>query len=483
MNNMDLDKLLADKLSNMPLDDSLVKDISPCKRSMKYILWGLCLSLFDVVIFYDFTILTKIIGCICLLIGFRSIRNENKYFKVGYICSIILNVRMVIFAILEMSIWKDVVMIYIGVLNIVTFLIISLLMYACLWFGIWNMENKAGKEEHSKSPVVLAVLYTAIVIMGLITITGIWVIIWGVAYICAIVGVFKTYKAVEEVGYVVKASSIKVPNWILVTATVTVAFVGVLVINVFNKYPMDWQKYEVVQDEEIDNMRKQLIEEGVPSYVVNDLSAEDIKQCAEAELVMMHEAEDDLYKIDVKIMSYAFCLDEEGRLKIINYFMWEEDTKFYGTELVTYAGNNVKKAENISGYVFYDKNETSYRAPYYRIEYVEEADFIISADVPAFEGNNSSLYTGFSYNKKGTNYRGYLTFETEYLDYDEIQLYENVEIKYWHQNWIIQYPMQTAWEYVKNNYNWEDKYNRFILKRNDLSLGDLVKHREEEDGF
>ena len=76
-----------------------------------------------------------------------------------------------------------------------------------------------------------------------------------------------------------------------------------------------------------------------------------------------------------------------------------------------------------------------------------------------------------------------MTFETEYLDYDEIQLYENVEIKYWHQNWIIQYPMQTAWEYVKNNYNWEDKYNRFILKRNDLSLGDLVKHREEEDGF
>ena len=69
MNNLDFDKLLADKFSNMPLDDELVENISPGKRSMKYILVGLCFSLFNIVIFFDFTMLTKIVGFICLLIG------------------------------------------------------------------------------------------------------------------------------------------------------------------------------------------------------------------------------------------------------------------------------------------------------------------------------------------------------------------------------------------------------------------------------
>ena len=477
MNNLDFDKLLADKFSNMPLDDELVENISPGKRSMKYILVGLCLSLFNIVIFFDFTMLTKIIGFICLLIGFRSIRNENKFFKLGYVSAIVLNIHTVIFHVLDMSIWKDSIVSEIGLLSTIIFLSMSLLMYVGIWLGIWNIETKAGKTEHSKSPAVLAVLYASVVVMGLIKVTGFWAIVWAVAYICTIVGVFKTYKAVEDVGYVVKASSIKVPNWVMVTAMVFVTIVGVIVINGFNKYPMDWQKYEVAQNAELDNMRKQLIEEGIPAYVVNDLTAEDIKQCAQAKLVLTHEAEEDLYKINVKLMSYAFCMDEEsGRLKIINYFVWDENTKFYGTELITYGGNNVRNAENISGYVFYDKNGNSYRSSYYRMEYVEGPVINLPVEVPGIEGNTSSLYTGFSFNERGTNYRGYLTFETEYLVYGDVNLHENVEIKYWHQNWIMQYPMQTAWEYAKNN-DWTDKYNRFVLKRNDLPLGNIEKYQ------
>ena len=107
MTDKELEKMLEEQFDMLPPDDLMVKDITPWKRSMKYIFAGLFLMVVNIVIFIDISWLANICGYIFILLGFRNIRNENVYFKVGYIGAIILNIRKLIYILLEMSIWKE----------------------------------------------------------------------------------------------------------------------------------------------------------------------------------------------------------------------------------------------------------------------------------------------------------------------------------------------------------------------------------------
>lgn len=165
-------------------------------------------------------------------------------------------------------------------------------------------------------------------------------------------------------------------------------------------------------------------------------------------------------------MSYVFCVDENtGRLKTVQYFVWDGEPSFYGTELITYKGNDIINAENISGYIMYDEEDVTYRAPYYRTDYVDCVNQVMG-------GTESILFTEFSFDREGSNYRGYITCETDCIVYDSgNKTHEAVAVDYYHQNWRMLYPAQTAWDYraingMPSSHDWE-KFSRF---RHDVGL-------------
>lgn len=293
-------------------------------------------------------------------------------------------------------------------------------------------------------------------------------IVWMVLYICLLLEVYKIYKSLESSGYVIKASSIKIPNWIITTGIIAVIFIGAWLVSSFNKYPMEWERYEAEQTVEIEKMKQQLMEQGIPEYVLDDLTAEDIEQCAGASVVVVDdEAINANIGMDAKLpklMSYAFCIDEEiSRWKIVHYFVWDGEPSFFGTEAISYSGNNIINAENISGYVIYDEEDATYRAPYYCMDYVDYVE-------PIMGMVDTELFTGFSFDREGSNYRGYITYELV------SKMTINITMDYYHQRLRIIYPAQTAWDYGELKVRtlfFSDKWEIFSHIRNGISIEPL----------
>ena len=462
MTDKELEKMLEEQFDMLPPDDYLVKDITPWKRSMKYIFTGLFLMVVNIVIFIDISWLANICGYIFILLGFRNIRNENVYFKVGYIGAIMLNIRKLIYILLEMSIWKESIWLPSWNARFIISCALHMLIYVCVWLGIRKIESKVGKDKHSMHAALLPIYYGIMIIMAMMQTTGFIVIIFIALYINLLVELYRIYKSLEDSGYVIKASAIKFPNWAIVVSMIAICVIGVFVVSSFNKLPMKWERYEVTQTAEIDAIKHELIEQGIPEYVLNDLTVEDIKQCDGALAVVVDgidvvAGDVDMSENPLKVYTYAICLDKEiSRWKFVHYLVWESEPDFDGIEAISYNCYQFMNAENVSGYVMYDEEDVTYRAPYYSVDYEEYA-------VPFVGISSKDLVTRFSFDREGDNYRGYLTYELV----SEISV--NVMVDYYHQDSKIIYPANIVWNLadIKENVKEHSKiWAPFIHIRN-----------------
>ena len=466
MDDMELEKVFIEQFDMMSLDDSVVEEITPWKRSMKYIFSGLILMVMNIVLFIDVTTITKMCGYLLLLLGFRNLKKENTFFKIGFIVAIVLNVQMILFTLLEMSIWKENIWTLSLELNFIISFVEHMLIYICVWLGIWKVESKVGEGKRSKSTALLPISYGIMGILAIMNTTGVLAFICIALYICLIVEVYKVYKNLESSGYVIKPSSIKISNGVIVISMVVTFIIGIFVVSSFNKYPMEWNPYVTEQTTDVEEMKKKLISQGVQEKVLNDLPKEEIEKCASASAVVVSDSEinanDSADTKLLKMMSYAFCLDEKtSRWKILHYFIWEDEPSFYGTEVISYGSNEIKQAENISGYIMYDEEDVTYKAPYYHTDYVN-----------VIEGwEYSNFFTSFSFDKKGSNYRGYFTYEQVEGEMNAVDL--DITMDYFHQHWIVNFPAQTAWEYGEietGTMIYIDKWEKFSKIRNSISV-------------
>ena len=87
LNENDFENLLKNSLNDIP-PQNIIDEVSPYKDAIGHIVWGIGLT----TITLNFLLLNYIlpfIGAILMLLGFRSLRQENKWFFGGYILSII----------------------------------------------------------------------------------------------------------------------------------------------------------------------------------------------------------------------------------------------------------------------------------------------------------------------------------------------------------------------------------------------------------
>ena len=78
MNEDDFDALLKDSLPDLPPED-VVADVTPWRRAMNRVLTGLGLTSITLNFLYLDYILPAI-GMVLLLLGFRALRRENRWF-------------------------------------------------------------------------------------------------------------------------------------------------------------------------------------------------------------------------------------------------------------------------------------------------------------------------------------------------------------------------------------------------------------------
>lgn len=465
MTDRDFDLLLEEEIATLPPTDALVEDITPWRRAVGRILWGMALC----GITFNFLLLDYIlpaIGTMLMLLGFRTLRRENRWFLAGFIAAV-LRAAFVMFAdILSATIWRSAFYASPAVPWLTGWnLCLSVLPALCVWGGFRAVRNQAGVEKNSRgfwlvvyylllSALALAELDATLVALGMV-----------VVYILLLRSLWKYSHDLEDAGYTVQASPVRLSD-----RTLTLLLAGITALGIacgylfFDQYPMDWAPQEITGAEATE-VKTELLELGFPEDILSDLTDADILACRGAARVHVESREHpvndgrmvsirddegntshqyvyDTYEL--RITQIAVEIPGEARqFVIIQHFLWLEDPGFRGTDAIQIwpasrqEDQGWLKTADYSGRVLYDQDGVSYASAYHFL------GSITGTATSVFWENQISTdgIAAFSLPRGGENGRGYICYTVAEGDPGHIL---DGWFNYYYQESALQYPVQTA---------------------------------------
>ena len=471
----DFEALLEECVSELPPVD-VVNDVTPWKTAMNRILWGMALTTITFE-FWNLDYILPMIGMFLMLFGFRTLREENKWFKTCWRLMLIRITYFVFICILDATIYRSMLEgsnISMGLTTIS--LVIIFIQIFCFWKGIRKVQEKAGLPQRAKAAIVLLVWYGMMICLGIAQYAGIltWVLLIG--YICIIRSLYKLSKELAEAGYAIESAQIKVSEGKVVAGVLMIMIVGISCGYLFlHSYPMDWQPAVTGEDEKIKGIKNQLIEIGFPKAVLEDVTEEDILACEGAlrvvtdvndhpvnvgRLVEERQAHGIIHRYiayDRKELRFTHIAvelpGEQERWKVFHHFEFIFHPGFYGTESIQLWScyrNHPDAWEpegEVTGQVLYDEDGQTFVAPYASLKEETYQTYNL-----VFTGTTRStdVFADFSMPSEGEKHRGYLSYTTKEVK-DGVILASRVN--YTHQNNGWQYPVLTATEKRMQN-NW-----------------------------
>ncbi len=473
MNEKDFDSMLESTMSELPPED-IVYEVTPWKKSMHRVLIGLAFSSLTLN-FWCLNYILPALGFILMLLGFRTMHRENTPFKACYAITLIRSAYYFPMLILNATIYQQVFYEsgwtwYLTIGN----LILQFIQLVCLWQGIKAVQRKAGLEEHAGGAVGLMIWFIIICLLGIINYSGIIIAaIVILVYILAIRSLWKLAGEMDEAGYMIEAAPVRVPDIVLTGIIVGALAVGLVLAYIFGgTYHMDWQLIEVTENAEIDEIKAHLVSLGFPDDILDDMTDADILDCKGATRVALcvrehpfNEGHEEMVYIedpiptwmepgyhkqtvyDVKelvLTGVAVELPtEREHWKIIHHFRWAADPGYFGTESIQLwpAYRSTEgwwgKASDCTGRVLYDKNDSTYTAPYISLgneTYTKNSIFW-------GESVSTDIFAEFSLPNDGENQRGYIAYTIKEMNDGAII---DAWINYTHQQTWTQYPALTA---------------------------------------
>ena len=262
-------------------------DVSPWRGAMSCIVWGIALKTLTLQLLYLDDILPTL-GCILLVLGFRTLRQENGALRWAYGLSIATAVVRSACAVLQ-ALPVDVGLTF-GYVDGA----LMLGMLIALWRGMIGVSRAAGAEKPSAPAAgALAAFYAVLIPLAFIGLEG-WLLVLPVlaVYLVILRNLVKLFRSLENTGYAIHAAPVRLPM-----AAVLWGYLGltlaavVLAMLLGQRYPMDWQvRDDAPQDETI---RAELLALGMPWRVLDDLTAEEVAAMSGARAVFVNE--DKLY--------------------------------------------------------------------------------------------------------------------------------------------------------------------------------------------
>ena len=262
-------------------------DVSPWRSAMYCIVWGIALKTLTLQILYLHYILPTL-GCILLVLGFRTLRQENEALRWAYglsIAAAVMRSAAMVLAALPVDVGRT-----FGCADSA----LMLGMLIALWRGMTGVSRAAGAEKPSAPAAgALAAFYAVLILLAFIGLEG-WLLVLPVlaVYLVILRNLVKLFRSLENTGYAIHAAPVHLP-----AAAVLWGYLGltlaavVLAMLLGQRYPMDWQvRDDAPQDAAI---RAELLELGFPQDVLDDLTAEEVARMSGARAVFVNE--DKLY--------------------------------------------------------------------------------------------------------------------------------------------------------------------------------------------
>lgn len=157
--------LLAQSVAELPPEE-IVADVTPWRRAMNRILFGMALCAITLN-FWCLNYILPAIGTVLLLLGFRTLRRENRWlggcFAVTVIraacffATLILNTT-----ILQSAVFTPAVTTTLTVTNAV----LLLALYFCFWRGLLAVQKKAGLPAQAGGALALIVWYALVCVLA-----------------------------------------------------------------------------------------------------------------------------------------------------------------------------------------------------------------------------------------------------------------------------------------------------------------------------
>ena len=468
LNENDFENLLKNSLNDIP-PQNIIDEVSPYKDAIGHIVWGIGLT----TITLNFLLLNYIlpfIGVILMLLGFRSLRKENKWFFGGYILSIIRLIYVLSSLILNSTIYNEFIQQsdfadFLGIFN--TF--VNLMIFICFWRALKAIKKKSNIDINTGFGLLF--LYIILCVLAFLNYNGLILgIIFLIIYFLTLKSLYNISSKIENAGYIIKTAEVKYSNEFVVKGILIFLAICIIIGYVFfHSYNMNWTEYKS------ENQKSSIIDLGFPEYpeyILKDMSEEDIKELEGAKQVVVNVREHPINKGRVEETKYyedgktithqqtvydvkelkvtSIGVELENEWKIIHYFEWTHKPKFYGTESIEilpayYHFEYWALSSDIAGYVFYDKDNTVYRADYSSIDeekYKKDTMWGVSM--------NANIFARFSMPNDGENHRGYITYNIMSLNPDTICIVNSC-FNYTHQKSWLQYPVKTATENRKTS--------------------------------
>ena len=294
------DQLLRENASALP---PAMAEVNPWREAMWLVLWGMGLT----TITFNFLYLDMILpalGGILLVLGFRTLRQENRALQWCWRLSIaIASVRSASFALAALPV---------DVKNVPAYAVMAMTfaLYCCLWRGMVGVSRAAGAEKPAAPAAgALVIFYAVICALAFLELSG-WLAVLPVliAYIVILRNLVKLARSLADTGYAIHAAPVRLPSTAVLWGYLGLTLAAVLLAMFLGqRYPMNWQvRDDAPQDETI---RAELLDLGFPEQVLDDLTAEEAAHMSGA----------------VKVYTETEPLYEDETYREVTTSVWNED--------------------------------------------------------------------------------------------------------------------------------------------------------------
>lgn len=468
MTDADFEAILARSVPDVPPEE-IVAEVTPWRRAMNRVLFGMALC----AVTLNFLCLNYIlpaIGTVLLLLGFRALRQENRWLGGCFVCAVLRAACVFPSLILNTTILQS------DAFRNAAAVVSAALMLAlllCFWQGLRAVQRKAGLPAQGGGALALIVWYALVCVLAAVHYTG-WIvpIAMLVGYGCILRSLYRLSGVLDEAGYAIAPGPVRVTDRCLVLVLAAALGIGCTLGYLFGgSYRMDWQPADASTQTQTAAIRQQLLDLGFPEAVLNDLTPEDIAACDGA-LRVVAEAED--YPVnDGRNVLWEACNEENERYyvqdtvfdvkelrltgvavqlpgeretwMVFHHFLWTTNPGFCGTEAIQIrpAYRSIPEgwsaAGDVTGRVLYDRGGQTFAAPYASLG----AQTFTANTILWGEQTNTDLFAAFSLPRHAEHARGYVAYSTtEARDGNILSSGEY----YVHQQTWLQYPVVTAME-------------------------------------
>lgn len=405
------------------------------------------------------------VGLVLLLLGFRALRRENRWFCAGFrLCGVWFACAAAGLA-LRAAIAPETASSWLGYAAAA----LELAVFLCLWRGLDAVQRKAGLPS-GKSAAALFFWYVLLVALTFARPNVGWLFAAVIlaAYLCVLRSLFRLTRVLDESGYAVRPAAVRVPDgWLAAGLTAWLAACIACGYLFGGSYAMDWTALppQGAHAEE----RAQLAALGFPEDVFADLSEDDLAACrgalrvvSRSEDVPMNDGRtvkkgfgqhiwtDIVYdtrelRVTGVAVQIAEASDGGGEWIVFYHFRWLKNPGFYGTEALRVLPTSDEPVDwgDWTGRVLYDRGGAANAAPYASLGNVTAAYSSFGTLVTQTNG-----IAAFSLPNRGENQRGYVACrvrtpaETPYL---------RIQMDYVHQKTWLQYPVEPSAEAYSHN--------------------------------